>query len=299
LLIADDWRSATVVSRLPSFTPGSHRGRDLQVLLPLRGEEEPMNSPSNGSRNRLLAVLSHADRDLLTPALEAVDLDLRDVLEAPNHPISHVYFVESGLVSVVGAAAPNHRIEVGMVGYEGMTGLSVVLGGDRSVNETLVQSAGSALRISTGSLREMLGASRSLTATLLRYVNVFMVQGSQTALANGRGRLDERLARWLLMWDDRIRPDVLTVTHDFLALLLGVRRQGVTVALHELEGRGLIRSTRGEVRILDREGLERAANGFYGIPEAEYARSMGAGRVRNPGPIPAFTSTTPKISPRI
>ena len=116
---------------------------------------------------------------------------------------SHVYFVESGLVSVVGAAAPNHRIEIGMVGYEGMTGLSIVLGGDRSANETLVQSAGSALRISTRSLREMLDASRSLTASLLRYVIVFMVQGSQTALANGRGRLDQRLARWLLMWDDR------------------------------------------------------------------------------------------------
>jgi CRP-like cAMP-binding protein len=248
-----------------------------------------MNSPGNGSRNRLLAVLSHADRDLLTPALETVDLVVRHVLEAPNDPISHVYFVESGLVSVVGAAAPNHRIEIGMVGYEGMTGLSIVLGDDRSANETLVQSSGSALRITTGSLREMLDASRSLTASLLRYVNVFMVQGSQTALANGRGLLDQRLARWLLMWDDRIQPDALTVTHDFLALLLGVRRQGVTVALHELEGRGLIRATRGEVRILDREGLEQAASGFYGIPEAEYARSIGAERARNPEPILALT----------
>ena len=119
-----------------------------------------MNSPSNGSRNRLLAVLSHADRDLLTPALETVDLDVRQILETPNEPISHVYFVESGLVSVVGAAPPNHRIEIGMVGYEGMTGLSIVLGGDRSANETLVQSPGSALRISTESLRGT-GASRA------------------------------------------------------------------------------------------------------------------------------------------
>ena len=164
-----------------------------------------MNSPSNGSRNRLLAVLSHADRDLLIPALETIDLDVRHILEVPNDPISHVYFVESGLVSVVGAAALNHRIEIGMVGYEGMTGLSVVLGDDCSANETLVQSAGSAMRLSAKSLRGMLEASRSLTATLLRYVNVFMVQGSQTSLANGRGRLDERLARWLLMWDDRVQ----------------------------------------------------------------------------------------------
>jgi CRP-like cAMP-binding protein len=254
-----------------------------------------MNSPNNGSRNRLLAALSHTDRDLLTPALETVDLDVRDVLEVPNDPISHVYFVVSGLVSIVGTAAPNHRIEIGMVGYEGMTGLSIVLGGDRSANETLVQASGSAMRISTKSLQEMLATSRSLTATLLRYVNVFMVQGSQTALANGRGRLDKRLARWLLMWDDRVQPDTVAVTHEFLALLLGVRRQGVTVALHELEGKGLIRSTRGAVGILDREGLKLAASGFYGVPEAEYARSMGAGRGRNPDSIPAFSSTQPEI----
>jgi CRP-like cAMP-binding protein len=162
-----------------------------------------------------------------------------------------------------------------MVGYEGMTGLGIVLGDDRSANETMVQSAGSAMRLSTALLREMMAASRSLTATLLRYVNVFMVQGSQTALANGRGRLDERLARWLLMWHDRVLADDLVTTHEFLALLLGVRRQGVTVALHELEGRGLIRSTRSHVRILDRDGLLLVANGFYGIPEAEYDRSIG------------------------
>ena len=241
-----------------------------------------MNSPNNGSRNRLLAVLSHADRDLLAPCFEVVELDARQILEAPRDPISHVYFVESGLVSVVGTTEPDHRIEVGMVGYEGMTGLGIVLGDDRSANETMVQSAGSAMRISATLLREMMAASRSLTVTLLRYVNVFMVQGSQTALANGRGRLDERLARWLLMWHDRVLDDDLVTTHEFLALLLGVRRQGVTVALHELEGRGLIRSTRSHVRIVDRDGLLQAANGFYGIPEAEYDRSIGVAAGRAP-----------------
>jgi CRP-like cAMP-binding protein len=234
-----------------------------------------VNSPDNGSRNRLLAVLSRADRALLGPSLEIIGLAARQILEAPRGPISHAYFVESGLVSVVGTTEPDHRIEVGMVGYEGMTGLGVVLGDDRSANETLVQSSGSALRISTKALRKVMGASQTFTATLLRYVHVFMVQGSQTALANGRGKLDERLARWLLMWHDRIGDDNLTITHEFLALLLGVRRQGVTVALHDLEGQGFIRSTRNLVRILDREGLQGAANGFYGVPEAEYDRSIG------------------------
>ena len=234
-----------------------------------------MNLPDNGSHNRLLAVLSAADRALVRPFLEVIGLDARQILEAPRDPISHAYFVESGLISVVGTSEPDHRIEVGMVGYEGMTGLSIVLGDDRSANETLVQSSGSALRISARALRKAMGASPTFTDTLLRYVNVFMVQGSQTALANGRGRLDERLARWLLMWHDRLRDDNLTITHEFLALLLGVRRQGVTVALHDLEGQGLIRSTRSLVRILDRDGLQHAANGFYGVPEAEYDRSIG------------------------
>ena len=249
-----------------------------------------MNSPNNGSRNRLLAVLSHADRDLLAPCLEVAELDARQILETPRDPISHVYFVESGLVSVVGTTEPDHRIEVGMVGYEGMTGLGIVLGDDRSTNETLVQSSGSAMRISATLLREIMAVSRSLTATLLRYVNVFMVQGSQTALANGRGRLDERLARWLLMWHDRVLDDDLVITHEFLALLLGVRRQGVTVALHELEGRGLIRSMRSHVRILDRDGLRLVANGFYGIPEAEYDRSIGAVDGRAPPGRPSRTN---------
>ena len=233
-----------------------------------------MNSPDSGSRNRILAVLSGADRNLLTPFLGAVDLDARQILETPYDPISHVYFVESGLVSVVGANLPNHRIEVGMIGYEGMTGLAVVLGDDRSANETLVQSAGSAMRISSKALRKVMGVSRSLTATLLRYVRVFMIQSSQTALATGRSRLDERLARWLLMSHDRTDGDELTITHEFLALLLGVRRQGVTVALQMLERKKLIRSIRGQVRVRDRDGLQLAANGFYGIPEAEYDRAI-------------------------
>src|SRR5580700_6245715 len=215
-----------------------------------------VDSPNNGSRNRLLAVLSHADRDLLAPRLEGIALDARQILEVPSDPISHVYFVESGLVSVVGTTEPDHRIEVGMVGYEGMTGLCIVLGDDRSTNETVVQSAGSAMRLSTAALRELMKASDSLTTTLLRYAHVFMMQGSQTALANGRGRLDERLARWLLMWHDRLADEKLTITHEFLALLRGVRRPGVTVALHALEGGGVIKSSRNLVKILDRGRLQ-------------------------------------------
>ena len=131
------------------------------------------------------------------------------------------------------------------------------------------------MRVSAPALREAMSASPSLASILLRYAHVFMIQSGQTALANGRGRLDERLARWLLMWDDRIRPESITVTHDFLALLLGVRRPGLTDTMNDLEGRGLIRSGRGKVLLLNREGLKLAANGFYGVPEAEYDRALG------------------------
>ena len=242
--------------------------------------ESPPRPLDDLSGNRLLAVLSPDDRELVRPNLEFVPLEVRQILERPGEPISHAHFVESGLVSMIGVNRANHRIEVGMVGYEGVTGLGVVLGAERSAHEALVQSSGAAWRISTPALRQVMASSPIFAETLLRYVHVFMVQANHTAIAAGRGKIHERLARGLLMWHDRVRDDELSVTHDFLALLLGVRRPGVTVALHELEGKGLIRSTRNMVRILDRGGLQRAARGYYGTPEAEYDHLIVGALVR-------------------
>jgi len=241
---------------------------------------KPLVSRDDPAGNRLLAALSPADRALVRPNLEFVPLEVRQILERPGEPISHAHFVESGLVSMIGVNQANHRIEVGMVGYEGVTGLGIVLGAERSSNEALVQSSGTALRISSSALREIMATSPTFTDTLLRYVHVFLVQANHTAVAAGCGKIHERLARGLLMWHDRVRDDQLSVTHDFLALLLGVQRPGVTVALHELEGEGLIRSTRNMVRILDRSGLQRAANGYYGGPEAAYDHLIGGALVR-------------------
>ena len=236
----------------------------------------PPTNPDSGPRlarlraNRLLAALPRSDQALLEPFLEEVELTTWQVLEAPCRPITHLYFPIGGLASVVGATHDERRIEVGMVGYEGMTGLAVVLGHDRSSNETVVQADGQALRIPRAAFNRSLRSSSAATALLLRYVHAFMMQASQTALANGRARLAQRLARWLLMWQDRLRTPHLAVTHRFLALLLGVRRQGVTMALHDLEGQGLIRGNRNRIVILDRNGLLALAGGFYGVPEAEY-----------------------------
>jgi CRP-like cAMP-binding protein len=239
---------------------------------------QTLNLSASLHANRLLASLSAADRALLQPSIELVNLPFAEVIERPNERIAHVYFPTSGLASVVGTTSQEKRIEVGMVGYEGMTGLAIVLGQYQSTNETVIQSTATAVQIPSTSLRRALRASPSLTASLLRYVHVFMTQASQTALAFGRAKLNERLARWLLMWQDRLQTPHLTITHEFLALLLGVRRQGVTVALHELEGQGFIKGTRNQITIMDRGGLLKLADGFYGVPEIDYDRTI-RGRV--------------------
>jgi CRP-like cAMP-binding protein len=230
---------------------------------------------SSKSPNRLLAALSPADLDLLRSHLEPVSLGLRLDLEKPNRPIENVYFPDMGIASVVAIQSRDARVEVGLVGWEGMTGTSVVLGNDRSPHSTYIQVAGEGQRISASSLSESMKRSDSLRAVLLRYVQVFMVQTAHTAIANARSKLDTRLARWLLMAHDRVREDTLPLTHEFLSLMLGVRRAGVTEALHSLERQKFIRVGRGEVIVRNRKGIERSAGDSYGTPEAEFRRLIG------------------------
>ena len=151
----------------------------------------------------------------------------------------------------------------------------VFLDDDRSVNQTFMQSDGSALRISADDLRAALRDSRTLHSSLLRYAQAFAVQTSQTALVNGRAKLEARLARWLLMAHDRLEQAEFPLTHSFIAMMLGVRRAGVTDTLHILEGRGLIKARRGQITVVNRKGLEAASDASYGVPEAEYARLVG------------------------
>jgi CRP-like cAMP-binding protein len=237
------------------------------------------------SRNQLLSALSADDLGLLRPKLEAVPFEMSQILEQPNQPIEHVYFPESGIASVIGIDGRLRRVEAGPFGREGMSGTPVVMGTDRSPNETSVQVAGTAQRISADDLRRALERSASLNRFLLLYVQAFSVQTTHTAVANAHAALEPRLARWLLMADDRIEGSELPLTHAFIALMLGVRRAGVTVALHALEGRALIRASRSRIRIEDRKGLEAIADGSYGPSEAEYERLMGlplTGREANP-----------------
>lgn len=227
------------------------------------------------SSNRLLAALSRADLGLLQPHLKHGPLKLRQDLERPNRRIDYVYFPDSGFASVVAVQANDTRVEVGLIGYEGMTGTSILLGSDRTPHSTYIQAAGQGQRIRTLKLRQAMEASKSLRMLLLRYVQVFMVQTAHTAISNARGRLDARLARWILMAHDRVRDETLPLTHEFLSLMLGVRRAGVTEALHSLESQKLIYTGTGRVTLRNRKGMERTAGNSYGTPEAEFRRLIG------------------------
>lgn len=226
----------------------------------------------NAQSNRLLAALSPSDLALLEPSLERVELPVRQVLEAPNKPIQNVYFMEQGFASVVGNGSDNHQVEVGIIGREGMSGTAVVIGNHQSPNSTYIQVAGHGQCMPAAALRKALADSPTLQAILRKFVHAFMTQTAYTAIANGRATLEQRLARWLLMAHDRIDGNALALTHEFLALMLGVRRPGVTVALQALEKQGLINPARGQITIVDREGIEKIAGSNYGVPEAELKR---------------------------
>ncbi len=222
--------------------------------------------------------MSAEDIALLEPHMQRCSLHLRMNLESARVPIDFVYFLEEGIGSVVATGRHGHETEVGFIGFEGMTGSSIVMGDVRNVHQCYVQLAGEAIRIGVTAFSSALASSPTMRMFLLRYALSLQIQTACTALVNARSKLEERLARWLLMCDDRVSHGRLTITHEFLGIMLVVRRPGVTVALQELEGRGLIRATRGQIVLLDREGLIALANGGCGEAEAEYERLIGKPR---------------------
>jgi CRP-like cAMP-binding protein len=224
-----------------------------------------MNVVCNAPRNHILAGLSSAEQARLRADLEPINLEFHQILEVPNKPIEHCYFIEYGLVSIT-TFNKNRRIAVGLIGREGATGLPIILGRDTSPHETSIQVAGNALRIPSDKLRRAVSKSRSFETKLLGFVYGFMDQTAATVLSNGTGTVDERLARWLLMAHDRLRGNEVPLTHEALSLMLGVRRAGVTVALHHLEQRGAVRLARKQILVMDRRKLKAAANGSYREP---------------------------------
>ena len=249
----------------------------LQEFLMLRKLPRPLG------QNSLICTLPGSDRALIEPHLKPVTLTAAEVLEQANTRVNSVYFLISGIGSTVTYGKNGHYAEVGLFGFEGMSGLSVVMHGEQSPQETFMQHAGAGLAIEAGRLRDLMEQSPSLQRHLLRFLQISVTQTAQTSLANARATLEDRLARWLLMCHDRLEGDTMVLTHQFLAIMLGVRRAGVTVGTHALKDKGLIQTTRGQIEILDRAGLEAQARDIYGVPEAEYARLFGP-ELRNGSP---------------
>lgn len=233
-----------------------------------------MSQPKQSNvRNRLLAALSPDDFARLAPSFEIVSLPVRETLIVPGERITHAHFVEDGLVSLIADTAEG-RIEIGLVGREGLVGVPLVLGTDRTPHIALVQAGLVALRIAARPLTAALDASPALRGVLGRYVQGLIVQVGQTVYANTDLTIEARLARWILMTHERLDGDELPLTHEFLSMMLGVRRPGVTTATHVLEGAGMIRARRGRIIVLDREKLEDMAGDAYGPAEAEFERLL-------------------------
>jgi CRP-like cAMP-binding protein len=218
--------------------------------------------------NGLIDALADAGFRSLEAKLEHVALTPGQMLHGARLPISHVYFPTEGLVSLMARGARGRRLEVGLVGSEGMVGAAALLDdAAASTTEAVVQLPTQAWRIAVKELMPLLQGDRSLRANLMRYVQTLIGQMTQTTLATGHAKIEQRVARWLLMAAARCNTARLEVTHEHLSQVLAVRRSGITVALHMLEARRVIRSHRKLVEILDHTGLLREADGFYGPSE--------------------------------
>jgi CRP-like cAMP-binding protein len=222
-----------------------------------------------------LNALPPAEYERISAYLEPVELMFGEVLYRSAEPITHVYFPNRGTVSVVCHFEDGKSVEAGMVGNEGMFGVCVFLGSVTSPMEAIVQLPGDALRMRADVLREEFKRGEHLQDLLLRYTQAFIVQIAQTAACNRAHPIDGRLARWLLMCQDRAESSELQLTHDFIAVMLGTRRAGVSEAAAKLQDEQIIRYRRGHMKILDRQKLETLSCECYPLVKKEFDRLLG------------------------
>lgn len=226
------------------------------------------------STNRLIEALPEQDKRRFLDYCELVQLAFADILCEQGRPLGHAYFPIDSFISLATPVDGHASIEVGLVGDEGMLGTQLVLGVDLSPLVGQVQGSGNALRIAAAPLREALAGMPALQVELNRYIYVSMCQLTRTAVCNRFHTIAARLARWLLMTQDRAHANHFHLTHEFLAYMLGVRRAGVSTAANALQQEKLISYRRGNITILDREGLERVACSCYGSVKGLYERIL-------------------------
>ncbi len=247
-------------------------------------------------RNKLLSLLDAEQYDLLVcNGLEPVEVDHQSSFEAPGADHGFVYFPESGVASLT-ARAPAHQVEVAMVGREGMIGVSAVLGAPHCLDDVVIRMPGTFSRIDGKALIQAMSEAPRIRSLLLLYVQALLTQISFNLMTTARFSVEARLARWLLMCHDRVDANELAITHQAAASVLGVRRPGVTVATHVLEGQGMIRARRGRIVVLNRPKLEALAGESYGRPEAEYDRLFAPERSCSPPEAADGTSAPDLLS---
>src|SRR5215204_1683087 len=209
-----------------------------------------------GSVDRLLSLLGPADRNRLQPHLKPIELKYKQALIEEHKRIEHIYFLEEGVASLVNKMKNGDAVEVGTVGNEGVVGYPVLMEDDNTPTDVYIQVPGSGLRIEAAIFRRELERSVEMRTVFLHYAHAFFNQVAQSAACAHLHPLDQRCARWLLMTRERMPSDEFLLTHEFLSMMLGVRRAGVTEAAGALQRDGLIRYHQGHVTILDREGME-------------------------------------------
>ena len=228
----------------------------------------------NRIKNRLLSTLSPEEYKRLVPNLDFVSLSFKQIIYAPHQPIEHVYFPNSGIISLVNLTEDGDTVEAATVGNEGMVGIPVLLGADQMIGQAVVQIPGDAIRMRTDVFNRQVTPGSTLHNLLLRYTLALINLISQSVACNRRHSVEERCCRWLLLCHDRVQSNQLPLTQELLSQMLGVRRPSVSVVAAILQRAGLIRYSRGRITILDRPGLEAVSCECYWIVKEEFERLL-------------------------
>ncbi len=242
-------------------------------MTPSQNEGPAIDQSSVG--NLLLAVLETEDFAALAPYLQRISLELDSTLARAGEPIDEICFPEAAVIGLVDVLDSGQRLATALSGREGFIGWPLVLGSDRWPHEAVVRAQqGTALKIKAADLLAVMDMRPGIRTVLLRYAMTLVAQMTRTIVSNLIHPVDRRTARWLLLYHDRVEGDEITITHEELGIMLGVRRSTITDALHQLEGNGALRGHRGRVVICDRDQLETLAGETYGFAEREYARLL-------------------------
>jgi CRP-like cAMP-binding protein len=251
-----------------------NRGGGRYTEPPIAAGSSPIPTSHNPKQNHLLAALPPAEFERLSPHLELAPLDLGKVLYESGGALQHVYFPTDSIVSLLYVMADGASAEIAIVGNEGVLGIALFMGGETTPSRAVVQSAGHGYRLKAQLMKQEFNRAGQMMHLLLRYTQALITQMAQTAVCNRHHSVDQQLCRWLLLSLDRLSSDELSMTQDLIANMLGVRREGVTEAAGELQAAGVIRYSRGRIKVLDRPRLEQQVCECYAVVKKEFDRLL-------------------------